>query len=471
MGEPRLPAELERALEDSGAAERGRAQVGRWLAAQPDPEAARAALARAPERARTLGLLCAESRLYTDILIAQSSLLGELEARGAAFERAALAEQLAGARTPAQLGARMRTLLVTIGYRDVVCGQSLEQTLRDLSALADAVIERALAIASGPGAQRPAVGGFVVLALGKLGGEELNFSSDIDLLLVHDDRGVPAEQRSELAARYGALGRALVRVLSGGGGARRIYRVDLRLRPEGSRGPISVGFEAALRYYESRGRTWERQMLLKARPVAGDLALGRALCEALSPLVFRSYLNVQAISDIKALKRQLEARAQRRGDDIKEGPGGIRDIEFAVQFLQLLHGGRIPHVRARASLEAMDRLAEAGCWSAATRERARAAYRFLRAVEHRLMTWAGERTHRLPREGPALAALAGRLGFRGPDAVERMRAELERHRRVARRLLAASLHGMFREAEHGAQAGAQASELVLDPAPSPERIA
>ncbi|GIW72153.1 MAG: hypothetical protein KatS3mg102_1695 [Planctomycetota bacterium] len=479
-------------LAATGAPDRGLANLERWSEALAEPGRWLAAIVGSPPQRRTLLALAAESRLYAEALAAAPEMVAALAAGAAAQPRAqpALRARLASARTPAELFESWRLALLEIGWRDVVRGQPFAWTAQQLSQLAEAAVEAALAQGRARAARRHPVlapGGaaaqragsppqaqplpFCVIALGKLGGSELNFSSDIDLLFCHDEDWPPARAAPGGPAEvFGALGREILAVLAGGEQAPRLYRVDLRLRPEGSRGPVSVGVGSAVRYYQSRGRTWERQALLKARPIAGDLALGQRLLRALEPFVHRGYLNVQAIADIQALKRQLEARARPRGDDIKEGPGGLRDLEFAVQFLQLLHGPERPELRVPGTLEAIARLVRAGCLGRKAARRARAAYCWLRLVEHRLMTAEGQRLHRLPEDSAGQRALAGRLGLGGPAGPARMVALLARHRRRAQQLLERSLHGLFREATSD-QLGAEASDLVLDPAPPPERIA
>ena len=196
---------------------------------------------------------------------------------------------------------------------------------------------------------------FVVLGLGKLGGAELNYSSDIDLIFLYDEDGRtdgPAAW-SRTPSSSQRMGAEIVRLLAEHTALGLAYRVDMRLRPDGDQGALARSLDATLGYYVTRGRTWERQALIKCRPVAGDLDLGRTFLEAITPFVYRRYLGASEIAEIKALKRRIEQRtvsAGRAEFEVKTGHGGIRDVEFVVQFLQLLHGGEYPEVRSANTL-------------------------------------------------------------------------------------------------------------------------
>ena len=194
-----------------------------------------------------------------------------------------------------------------------------------------------------------------------------------------------------------------------------VYRVDLRLRPEGQRGPMVMSLPAMLTYYDVRGRTWERQAYIKARPVAGDLDLGHASSSRrLTPWIYRRYLSWADISGIKALKRRIEQQAHTgggNGRDVKTGHGGIRDIEFVIQFLQLLNGGDLPQLRTGNTLEAMARLEQVGCLTHQERALLEENYNFLRKIEHRLQIMFDLQTHLMPAEDDELRKLALRMGY------------------------------------------------------------
>ena len=203
-------------------------------------------------------------------------------------------------------------------------------------------------------------------------------------------------------------------------------------------------------YYVTRGRTWERQALIKCRPVAGDLALGETFLEAIKPFVYRRYLGAAEISEIKSLKRRIEQRTVTAGTaevEVKTGRGGIRDVEFVVQFLQLLHGGEYPGVRHATTLQAISRLEQVGCLSAEERHIMDDTYRFLRQVEHRLQILFDRQTHEMPRDNEAVRTLALRMGYQPASAWEERqgpatrfmadyRSKTELNRRILNHLLA-----------------------------------
>jgi len=324
-----------------------------------------------------------------------------------------------------------------IGINDIVRDRPLDETTRELARLADASIEVSLqhalksvtlrtGKAVGPDGQPARI---AALAFGKLGGEELNYSSDIDLMFVYDHDGEVSGRRSGItnAEFHADVVRQVVRLLSQDTDRGIAYRVDLRLRPEGQRGPLARSLANTLSYYDTRGRTWERQALIKLRPVAGDLALGREFLAAIEPFVYRKYFSFAEIHEVKALKRQMEQRAGRpRGGesgepsaaarwttpaDVKTGRGGIRDIEYTVQFLQLLNGGDLPAVRQRTTLLALEALEIAGCLTPHETYTLAEAYRFLRKTEHRLQLLFDLQTHKLPTSTEELRKLAMRMGY------------------------------------------------------------
>lgn len=252
----------------------------------------------------------------------------------------------------------------------------------------------------------------VTFGMGKLGGGELNFLSDIDLIFVHaDELGCPPEQeRATVVALHDRL-RTLVRLLEGQGRFRPLFRVDLRLRPFGAKGPLSMSVQATESYYERYGRDWERQAWLRARPLAGNLALGHLLMKRLTPFVYRRSVTPAIFGEIRELmaRARRDAGTSRDALDLKLDPGGIREVEFSVQALQLLHGGRNAQLRTRSTLRALDRLFAAGLVSDHEHRSLVEAYRHLRRIEHRLQLAEGQQTHRLPRERVDRVLLAARL--------------------------------------------------------------
>ena len=250
--------------------------------------------------------------------------------------------------------------------------------------------------------QYPETGsGFIVLAMGKMGGHELNFSSDIDLMVFFDPAAAGLAPEVEPAPFYVRLTRELVKLLQERTPDGYVFRIDLRLRPDPSATQIAISTDAALDYYESRGQNWERAALIKARPCAGDLAAGEKLIGDLSPFVWRKYLDYATVADVHAMKQQIHAYRGHgeiavEGHNVKLGRGGIREIEFFVQTQQLIAGGRHRELRGRSTVATLAVLAAGGWIDAAARDELTAAYTFLRRVEHRLQMQADEQTHTLP---------------------------------------------------------------------------
>ncbi|HQT46956.1 MAG TPA: glutamate-ammonia-ligase adenylyltransferase, partial [Acidocella sp.] len=249
--------------------------------------------------------------------------------------------------------------------------------------------------------------GFVALALGKLGARELNYSSDIDLVLLFDpDNSVYPPDAQAMMARFA---RDLVALLANRDADGYVFRVDLRLRPDPGATPPVVALPTALAYYESHGRTWERAAFSKARPVAGDLALGASFLSAIRPFIWRKNLDFAAIADIHDMKRQIDAQHGKDGllgRDVKLSHGGIREIEFIVQTLSLVWGGQEPALRIPATLDALPALAKAGHMPEAAARALAADYCRLRQVEHRLQMVADRQTHELPATDAVLAQFA-----------------------------------------------------------------
>src|SRR5437899_612156 len=250
--------------------------------------------------------------------------------------------------------------------------------------------------------------GYIVLAMGKMGARELNYSSDVDLIIFYDLAARVGG--TEPATFYVRLTRSLVRLLQERTAEGYVFRVDLRLRPDPASTQIAISTAAALDYYESRGQNWERAALIKARPCAGDLVAGEALLGDLSPFIWRKYLDFAAVADVHAMKRQIHAYRGHdaiavEGHNIKLGRGGIREIEFFVQTQQLIAAGRHPELRTKGTLAPLDALA-AGDWiDNEVRDDLAAAYRFLRVVENRLQMVADEQTHTLPADRDGLGRL------------------------------------------------------------------
>ena len=261
--------------------------------------------------------------------------------------------------------------------------------------------------------------GLVVLGMGKLGGRELNYSSDIDLMLLHDPDS-PAYHEEHGAAPYVRLARDLVRLMEERTAEGYVFRTDLRLRPDPGATPLCVSVPMALSYYESLGQNWERAAMIKARPVAGDRAAGDAFLKELRPFVWRRHLDFAAVADIHSIKRQIHQHKSGKGaggeiavagHDVKLGRGGIREIEFTAQVLQLIWGGRDPALRDPTTLGALAALAGAGKMDRRAAADLADAYVFLRNVEHRLQMVADRQTHRLPEDAEELLRISRFMGF------------------------------------------------------------
>ena len=318
-----------------------------------------------------------------------------------------------------------------IAARDIGDDSSPAATALQLSYLAESLLQQLLLILAEE--LLPSPTGFAVLALGKLGGRELNFSSDIDLIYLRADDTDP-----QLMVRFARTFTQTVGAFAGEG---RLYRVDLRLRPMGSSGEIIYSLEAYKTFIETWADTLDRLALLKCRYVAGDAELGKQFLQSTSDFVYKKYLDQGAVEEIRWLKRRIDrelGRQETSERNIKLGPGGIREIEFFVQTFQLLYGGSNPEIRTPQTLSALDRLLEYGFIERNDYQVLREAYLFLRDLEHKLQLVEDLQTHELPNLDAELARCAHRLGFRkGPDEedpVGRFRRHLEAHQQGVRRI-------------------------------------
>jgi len=263
--------------------------------------------------------------------------------------------------------------------------------------------------------------GYIALAMGKMGAGELNYSSDIDLIVFYDSEAPALVAGTEPAPFYVRLTRSLVRLLQHRTADGYVFRTDLRLRPDPGSTQIAVSTAAALDYYESVGRNWERAAMIKARACAGDIGAGEAFLQGLSPFIWRKYLDFAAVADIHSMKRQIHAYRGHgeiavEGHNVKLGRGGIREIEFFVQTQQLIAGGRHPELRGRETLAMLDVLADGDWIGVEARDELAAAYRFLRSLEHRLQMVADEQIHTLPGDRDALERFARFFGFADRDS-------------------------------------------------------
>jgi glutamate-ammonia-ligase adenylyltransferase len=351
-----------------------------------------------------------------------------------------------------------RREVLRMGARELGWGTTAE-VARELAAFADACLEAATRfadadlrrelgtpVADEPGEPPPR---FVVMGMGKLGGDELNFSSDVDVIYfystdaghVEPPKGSSSSSEISLHRYYSDLSRRITAALDELTGEGIVFRVDLRLRPESRSGPMCNSLAAAERYYETFGRTWERQAWLRARPSAGDKALGEELLAILEPFIYPRHAEERTLAEIRALRAQFRdpadaggglAGGREAGFDVKLGAGGIRDVELVVQTLQLLHGGKRPDIRERNTPRALHRLVVAGLLTNRETQTLSTAYRFWRQLEHRVMIVEGAQTHRLPGDPEARAVLAAGLGY----DLASLDAAVARERRAVERIAA-----------------------------------
>jgi glutamate-ammonia-ligase adenylyltransferase len=323
---------------------------------------------------------------------------------------------------------------------------SVEEVTQALTEFADASVETAVGLALHEAAEAGKLDGAKIgpngegcgitfLALGKHGAGELNYSSDIDLVVFYDPEASALTDSNAAARIYTRLAQAVLKLLSERTPDGYVHRVDYRLRPDPGSTPVAVSLPAAYTYYETVGQNWERAAMIKARPVAGDIGLGQRFLDDLAPFIWRKYFDFNAIADIHAMKRQIHAvrghgEIAVEGHDIKLGRGGIREIEFFVQTQQLVFGGRRPNLRGRRTLDMLAELHREGWVTAKARDELSDAYRFLRGVEHRLQMVADEQTQRLPSDPKELAAFARFCGYAGLPAFSK--ALVAQARRVER---------------------------------------
>jgi glutamate-ammonia-ligase adenylyltransferase len=356
-----------------------------------------------------------------------------------------LGEDTAGMMRHLRIAKRRIALLAAVA--ELAGTWSLERQTGALSRFAEAALGAALrhllrqaaskGITALPAPDEPErESGLIVLGMGKLGGYELNYSSDIDLILLYDAGQARVTAHNGIQPFFVRLTRDLVRILEERTGDGYLFRTDLRLRPDPVSTPLAISVTAALSYYESVGQNWERAALIKARPVAGDRVAAQRFLRELQPFIWRKNLDFAAIQDIHSIKRQINAhrgggRIAVEGHDIKTGRGGIREIEFFAQTQQLIWGGRMHELRVAPTCEALRRLAVAGRIDAGTAAELIDDYRFLRRLEHRLQMVDDAQTHALPLDRAGIARIATFLGYRQTEAfVTDLRAHLgsvERH--------------------------------------------
>ncbi|MFI5767379.1 bifunctional [glutamine synthetase] adenylyltransferase/[glutamine synthetase]-adenylyl-L-tyrosine phosphorylase [Streptomyces sp. NPDC051658] len=341
---------------------------------------------------------------------------------------------LAGADDPDSLRVSYRRCLLAIAARDVCGTTDVAEAAAELADLATATLRAALAIARTAAPADAAQCRLAVIAMGKCGGHELNYVSDVDVIFVAE----PVDGFEEESAAVQAATRLaahMMRICSDTTVEGTIWPVDANLRPEGRNGPLVRTLSSHLAYYQRWAKTWEFQALLKARPVAGDPELGAEYVEAVSPLVWQAADRENFVPDVQKMRRRVvdNIPADRVDREIKLGPGGLRDVEFAVQLLQLVHGRSDATLRSGTTLEALRALAEGGYVGRVDAAQLDDAYRFLRAMEHRIQLYRLRRTHLVPEDAPDLRRLGRSLGMR-TDPITELNQAWKRHASVVRRL-------------------------------------
>jgi glutamate-ammonia-ligase adenylyltransferase len=399
----------------------------RWneTAARPDD----------PTQTALLDALFGNSPYLTETVLQDPTFMTDLWRHGPDATHANLDENLdnvkkeaRGGAAPAAVATALRRLkrrvALAVAVADIAQAWSLEQVTAALTAFAsgclDALTDSILLQLARDGqlaiGTDPEAAALTVLGMGKLGAGELNYSSDIDLILLYDRDAAALAGNDQLVRHFVRAARMLVQLMSETSADGYIFRTDLRLRPDPGSTPLAMSVQAAELYYESVGQNWERAAMIKAHPVAGNRAVGEAFLGDLTPYIWRKHLDFAAIHDIHSIKRQIDAyrggsAVKVLGHNVKLGRGGIREIEFFAQTQQLIFGGRNPALRGRATCETLRALAAAGHVALKAAEELIEAYAFLRRVEHRLQMIDDRQTHSLPADEAGVAAVATFLGY------------------------------------------------------------
>ncbi|CAM5684796.1 bifunctional [glutamine synthetase] adenylyltransferase/[glutamine synthetase]-adenylyl-L-tyrosine phosphorylase [Streptomyces griseorubiginosus] len=407
----------------------------RLLEAQSDRELLDTVIAAKPLRDRLLGVLGASAALAEHLarhprdwhaLVTYEP--SDLHPGVAEFERG-----LAEAGDPVSLRVAYRRCLLSIAARDVCGTTDIAETAAELADLATATLRAALAMACAAAPEDADMCRLAVVAMGKCGGHELNYVSDVDVIFVAETADGADEGKALRAATK--LASHMMRICSETTVEGSIWPVDANLRPEGRNGPLVRTLSSHLAYYQRWAKTWEFQALLKARPVAGDLELGESYVEALQPLVWKAAERENFVTDVQKMRRRVVENIPVAELDrqLKLGPGGLRDVEFAVQLLQLVHGREDGSLRSGTTLNALQALAAGGYVGRADAAQLDEAYRFLRSMEHRIQLYRLRRTHLVPEDETDLRRLGRSLGLR-TDPVTELNREWKRHASVVRRL-------------------------------------
>jgi len=435
-------------------------------------------LEKAPEGARLLDAVFGNSPFLTLCMVQDPKFVRELLTRGWDAVHAECLDRLARLRAAPREDAEIsrelrlakRRTALTVALADISDDWPVERVTRALSDFADAAISAAAAHLLRQSAAAGALelghpedpeknSGLVILGMGKLGAHDLNYSSDIDLIVLFDPEKAGVKDPDKILNIFVRLTRNLVRLLEERTVHGYVFRTDLRLRPDPGSTPPAISVLAAEVYYESLGQNWERAAMIKARPVAGDLAAGQEFLARLRPYIWRKHLDFAAIQDIHSIKRQIDAhrgggKIKVHGHNVKLGRGGIREIEFFAQTQQLIWGGRQPELRLSGTLAAIAGLAALGHVKPETAGEMAESYRFLRRVEHRIQMIDDEQTHSVPQDPKALDELAVFLGYGTTDAFA---DDLQRHLK----LVESHYAGLFEDAPALTGAGVAEGNLVF----------
>ena len=430
----------------------------------------------APFLLRILSICFGSSNYFSDILVRNPEYFYELidaEVMSDPKDRETMYHELSQAVRPFDLAEQKLNAIrgykrkesLRLGLRDLLGDADLETTTRELTNLAEVTLQICYEIGTAEltekmgtpcgelpnGEKIPST--LAVIAMGKFGGYELNFSSDIDVMFVYSHDGI-TDQGIENQEYFAKLSEFIINGMSQVTKAGYVFRVDVRLRPESRVGAIARSIDNYEAYYEGWGEIWERQALIKARPVAGDLKLGEQFIQTIRPFVYQRYLDEFFITeiklDIRQMKARIESRLREQGDDltthVKLGIGGIRDVEFTIQCLQLIHGGPTPALRNYNSLETIELLCQHGVLDQVDRDTLTDAYRFLRTVEHRIQMKSDLQRYSLPSKESELIQLAKRVGYQDSgigSALEAFQADYARHtgavRQIFEKVLAAPI--------------------------------
>src|ERR1039458_5212762 len=487
----------------AGLPERVAARIHMLLAATPNPQAAARLLERlrqdspsafdriasSPAALRSAVNLFSYSQFLSETVLQNPERILRV-ANSGSFYRVLSAEEYAqrlaeflgkdpaGVPAAVDLARFRREQLLRIVLRDGMGGAALSDVTAELSNLADAILDVAYRriradFVERYGEPRLPDGspcGFSVVSLGKLGGQELNYSSDIDLMFVYGGNG-ETDGPAPLSNKefYKKVATQYLSLLSAYTAEGQCYRVDLRLRPDGTLGEICISVDGARTYYSERARDWEQQMLIKARVSAGEPEPGAALLDFVEPLIYRSSLDFRGVEAVSETRQRISEKmaakkGRRRGLDVKLAPGGIRDIEFLAQCLQRLHGGREQWVRHGGTMFALFRLRDKGLLSGAEYARLVAAYQFLRHLEHRLQMDEDRQTHTLPTDAAELDLLARKMPLEATGAPldgETLKQRVAEHQAAVLEAYARVVH-MQQPADDWPAAGAAAVEEEVE---------